>query len=104
MSRVGRHTLTLSAAPGTEPVTEDEAKSFARIDTDDDDAVLAALIAAVRGSAEQYLRRSLVTQTWKLTLDLRQSMLNNTLPEGTYDLPISLLWGAFPREIELPKG
>jgi hypothetical protein len=104
MSRVGRHTLTLTTAPTTEPVTEDEATSWAKIDTDDDDAIVSALITAVRSSAEQYLRRSLITQTWMLTLDLERSMLNNTLPDGEYELPISLLWGGLLREIELPKG
>ena len=104
MSRVGRHTLTLVTGPTTEPITEEEAKSWAKIDTDDDDALVSALIAAVRSSAEQYLRRSLITQTWMLTLDLQQSMMNDTLPEGSWNLPISVLYGGLTREIELPKG
>jgi hypothetical protein len=104
MSRVARHTLTLSSAPAAEPVTTDEAKSWAKIDSEDDDALVGQLITAARLSAEEYLRRSLITQTWKLTRDLASSMLNNTLQEGVYDLPISALYGGLEREIELPKG
>jgi len=92
MSRVARHTLTLATAPTVEPVSQDEAKAWAKIDTTSDDMIVAALITAARMAAEEYLRRSLITQTWKLTLDLASSLLNNQLPDGIYDLPISVLW------------
>ena len=104
MSRVARHTLTLSSAPATEPVSQDEAKAWGKIDTTSDDMIVAALITAARMAAEEYLRRSLITQTWKLTLDLARTLLNNQLPDGVFDLPISVLYGGLERNIELPKG
>jgi hypothetical protein len=104
VSRVGRHTLTLVTPPTDEPVTLSEVKSWSRIDTDDDDALVQQLIASARYQAEQYLRRSLLTQSWKLTHDLGRSLANDQIGEGTYDLPISILYGVLPRDIELPKG
>jgi hypothetical protein len=104
VSRVARHTLTLVTAPTTEPVTEDEAKTWAKIDTTADDAIVGQLITAARMGAEEFMRRALITQSWKLTLDLAGNSLNDSLPEGTYDLPISVLYGSLGRSVELPKG
>src|SRR5690349_11140632 len=104
MSRVARHSLTLTSGPSSEPLSQDDAKTWAKIDTTDDDMLVAALITAARMAAEEYLRRSLITQTWKLTLDLARTLLNNQLPDGVFDLPISVLYGGLPRDIELPKG
>ncbi len=98
-----RQSLALVSAPATEPVTLSEAKAWARIDGSDDDAIITALITAARQAAEQHLRRSLITQTWKLTLDLSCSRMND-LPEGVYDLPMSALYGGLPQSIPLPKG
>lgn len=61
--------LTLSVAPAQEPVDLDAAKAQLRIDHDDDDDMIAALIVAARMSAEQYLGRSLITQTWIWRMD-----------------------------------
>jgi hypothetical protein len=104
MRPVARHTLTLVTAPTAEPITIEEAKAWAKIDMDDDDAVVTALVAAVREAAERHMRRSLITQTWKLTLDLAPSMLNSALPDGVYELPVSSLYGSLQREVELPNG
>jgi hypothetical protein len=98
-----RYSLALTTAPASEPVTLAEAKTWARIDGTDDDTTITALITAARQAAEQHLRRSLITQTWKITLDLSCSRLND-LPEGNYDLPISALYGGLPQSIPLPKG
>lgn len=98
-----RQFLALSSAPATEPVTLSEAKAWLRIDTTDDDAIITILIATARSSAEEFLRRSLITQSWKLTLDLSGAGLNE-LGEGVYDLPISALYGGLPSAIPLPKG
>ena len=61
-------TSYLIAGPGEEPVTLAEAKAFARIDGDDEDALVAALIAAARLHVESLTGRALVTQTWRLVL------------------------------------
>jgi len=61
-------TSTLIAGPGEEPVTLAEAKAFCRIDADDDDALVAALIASARLHVEAMTGRALVEQTWRLSL------------------------------------
>jgi hypothetical protein len=61
-------TSTLIAAPGEEPVTLAEAKAFCRIDVDDDDALVSALIASARLHVEAMTGRALVEQTWRLSL------------------------------------
>lgn len=97
-----RQSLALTAAPASEPVTLAEAKAWARLDADDDDATITALITAARQAAEQHLRRSLITQTWKLTLDLctdRQQWW-----DGVQDGAITSLYGGLPQSIPLPKG
>ena len=98
-----RQSLALVTAPASEPVTLVEAKAWARIDGDDEDDLITGLITSARQAAEEYLRRSLISQTWKLTLDLACSGLSH-LPEGVYDLPVSALYGDLPSTIPLPKG
>lgn len=61
--------LILQAGPAVEPVGTVEAKAHCRVDVDDDDALLDALVVAARQYVEQVTRRSLVTQTWDLFLD-----------------------------------
>jgi hypothetical protein len=99
-----RRSLSLVTGPAVEPVTLDEVKAWARVDTTDEDGLLTALIGASRQAVEDYLRRSLITQSWKLTLDAPCSGLADYLSEGVYDLPVSALNGAYPRRYELPKG
>jgi len=62
-------TSTLIAGPGEEPVTLADAKTWCRIDTDDDDALVTALIAAARLEVESFTSRALVTQSWRLSLE-----------------------------------
>ncbi|HEY1152556.1 MAG TPA: head-tail connector protein [Pseudolabrys sp.] len=59
----------LLAAPAAEPLSVAEAKSFLRVEHDDDDVLIGALIAAARHQIEALTRRSLLTQTWRLVLD-----------------------------------
>lgn len=60
---------TLLTAPAEEPLTLAEAKAFLRLDHDDDDTLVAALIASARLHVEALTRRALVTQTWRVTRD-----------------------------------
>lgn len=66
-------TPTLVTPPASLPVSIDEAKSHLRIEADDlttaDVATLSAYIGAATNYVEEYLRRRLVTQTWKFSLD-----------------------------------
>ncbi len=61
--------LTRTAPPASEPVSLADAKAHLRVDTSQDDTLIQGLIAAARQSAEEHLRRALVTQNWRLTLD-----------------------------------
>src|SRR5204863_7116583 len=56
--------LQLITPPAIEPVTLAEAKAHLKVDTADDDALIAAQIAAARASAEWHLGRALITQSW----------------------------------------
>ncbi|WP_020467878.1 head-tail connector protein [Zavarzinella formosa] len=99
-----RRTVTVVTNPASDPVTLAEAKAWLRIDTTDEDALLAQLISAATDTAEQHTRRSLITRTLRLTLDQTCNDLYRDLGEGVYDLPSTFLYGGLPRVIELPKG
>jgi uncharacterized phiE125 gp8 family phage protein len=59
----------LLTPPSAEPWTVADAKSFLRVEHDDDDAIIAALIAAARSHVEALTRRALLTQSWRFVLD-----------------------------------
>ena len=61
--------LVITATPGAEPIALAEAKAHLRIDADDEDALVEALIAAARMHVERALGLALVTQTWSYLLD-----------------------------------
>lgn len=67
--RFNRRSYTLVTAPATEPVSLSEAKSYLRVDGTDDDTLITSLIATARRSVEDYIKRPLITQTRKLTMD-----------------------------------
>ena len=60
----------LLTPPSIEPVTLADAKHFLRIEHDDDDDVIEALVAAARAHVEARTRRALINQTWRLTRDV----------------------------------
>lgn len=62
-------TLTLLTPPIGEPISLEEAKSFARIETGDEDALVASLVTGARLRIETITGLALITQTWRLTLD-----------------------------------
>jgi uncharacterized phiE125 gp8 family phage protein len=55
--------------PSAEPWSVAEAKAFLRVEHGDDDAIIAALIAAARGHVEALTRRALLVQRWRVVLD-----------------------------------
>ena len=61
--------LTLITPPAAEPVTLAEAKAHLKLDTADDDVLIASLIVAARARAEWHTGRAFVTQSWTLHLD-----------------------------------
>ena len=61
--------LKISVEPSEEPVTKAEAKDHLRVDITDDDTYIDALVKSARIWAEDFTRRSFVTQTWILKAD-----------------------------------
>lgn len=61
--------LIRTVDPTVEPITLAEAKAHSRVTITEDDAYIESLIAATRDRIEQFCKRSLLTQTWRLTLD-----------------------------------
>jgi uncharacterized phiE125 gp8 family phage protein len=59
----------LLTPPALEPVTLADAKAWLRVEHDDDDDVIAALIAGARSHVEAQTRRALITQEWRLVRD-----------------------------------
>jgi uncharacterized phiE125 gp8 family phage protein len=65
----GNRHLGVVTEPSSEPITVDELKLWARIDGDDEDTMIEGLIKTVRKFAEDYTRRSFITQTRFILLD-----------------------------------
>ena len=61
--------LQLTAAPAAEPISLAEAKAHLRVDADDENALITALIAAARLLIERTFGLALITQTWSYFLD-----------------------------------
>ncbi|MCX7319458.1 MAG: head-tail connector protein, partial [Hyphomicrobiales bacterium] len=59
----------LLTSPTQEPLSLLESKAFLRVAHEDDDTVIAALIAAARNHVEAATRRALLTQTWRFVFD-----------------------------------
>jgi uncharacterized phiE125 gp8 family phage protein len=56
-------------APATEPLTLEETKLYLRVTDDAEDVQINDLIIAARMMAEQWLKRSLISQSWKIAYD-----------------------------------
>ena len=59
----------LLTPPAVEPLTLAEAKAYLRVETGDDDELIASLIGAARAHIESATRRAFITQTWRLVRD-----------------------------------
>jgi uncharacterized phiE125 gp8 family phage protein len=73
--------LNLIAAPQIEPITLTEIKLYLRIDSNDENNLLNNLIKAASQTAEEFLGKSLITQTWQLQYDYYTPACVN-LPRG----------------------
>lgn len=60
----------LLVPPGEEPVTLADLKSQLRVEINDEDELLISFIAAARAHVEALTRRNLVTQNWRIYLDV----------------------------------
>ena len=74
------YSVSVKTAASAEPLTLTETKLHLKVDHEDDDALISALIAGAREWSENYCRRSWVRRTLELRLD------------------------CFPAEILLPRG
>ena len=69
---IGEPIVTLVTKAAEEPVTLDEIKAHLRIEHDDEDVALEAIIEAARGHLDGYngaLRRALINQTWNVAVE-----------------------------------
>jgi len=62
--------LVRYAAPAVEPVSLAEAKFHCRIDTDNEDGYVTALVTAAREYIEEVLDISMISQTWEARYDV----------------------------------
>lgn len=74
-------TLTLLSPPAAEPVTLSDLKEHLRITHNDEDALIAAMLAAAVRTIEARAGLALLAQQWRLTLDAP--------PDETVLLPVS---------------
>jgi len=63
------YTLSLVTAPTVEPVSLADAKTHLRVDDDDSNDLIVALIGAARQHVETVTGRALCTQTWDVLFD-----------------------------------
>ena len=80
--------MQLITPAAAEPVSLAEAKHHLRVDFDEDDALIQALICAARQAAEMLTQRQLVTARWRMVLDNFPSSGLMGGPAGqTFSLP-----------------
>jgi uncharacterized phiE125 gp8 family phage protein len=61
--------LKLITAPAVEILTPDELKLYSHISHDVEDTIIAGWITYARTEAENFLRQSLISQTWEIIFD-----------------------------------
>jgi hypothetical protein len=104
--RYNRRTLTTIAAPETLPVTVEEMAAFLVIEETQDDALIQSFIYAATDQMERYLRRALITQSLRLTMDGFTAENDEAiirLGAGTHTASVPYLLGR-TAEIDLPRG
>jgi len=77
---------TLVTAPAEAPVSLAEAKAWVRVDGDDEDTLIGALIAAATAYLDGWsgvLGRCIVTQTWRQTFDDFAPVMRLPLPAAS---------------------
>jgi uncharacterized phiE125 gp8 family phage protein len=80
--------MQLITPAAAEPVSLAEAKHHLRVDFDEDDALIQALICAARQAAEMLTQRQLVTARWRMVLDSFPGSGLMGVPAGqTFSLP-----------------
>jgi uncharacterized phiE125 gp8 family phage protein len=62
-------TSILLTGPAIEPISLAETKTFLRVEHDDEDQLITALIAGARSHIEAQTQTALITQDWRIMLD-----------------------------------
>jgi len=75
--------LSLKTVPVLEPMTVTDAKAHLKVEDDEEDALIEALVAAARSHAERITGRQLITAVWTLKLD--------RFPCGEIEIPVAPL-------------
>lgn len=73
---------TLQTPPVNEALDFVDTKNYLRVEVTEDDYLIKAFISAARRHTEQFLRRSLITQTWRRYLDTFPLYSTTLLPPG----------------------
>ena len=74
--------LVIHTEPASEPITLAEAKSYLRVDSSGDDALITSLIVSARKLCEEHMQRAIMSQTLQLFLDSTID-IDDPLWEGT---------------------
>ena len=61
--------LTVHTEPASEPLSQSETKSYLRVDSSGDDALITSLIITARKIAEEHMGRAIISQTMRLFID-----------------------------------
>ena len=94
--------LSRTTEPTGEPIDAEAMKDFLRVSGTDEDTLISALIVGARRQAEQFLGRSLMTQTWTMYLDFWPRVSAGGWWDGVRDGAITdLSQGA--RQLDIPK-
>jgi len=87
--------LEITSYASTPLITTADAKTFLRVDGSAEDDYIALLVDACTRDIENYLKRSLITQTLKLTLDSFDNYgrdEQDIFGPGVYSVPTSILF------------
>lgn len=101
-----RRSINVTAAPDVLVVTVEEMKDSLRIDGTDDDQLLELYIKSAIDAAQQYCRRSFITQTRELVMDGFTPDGDEAaarLGSGVFNIPRTVFYLS-TGEIELPYG
>lgn len=89
---------SLLAAPALEPVSLDEMKSYLKLDQDEQNSLIQALITSARIHLENYLGLQFLTQTWRVNLKAHQSL------SGDIRLPVQPVQNISAITVRWPNG
>lgn len=73
-------TLTLVTGPQTEPLVLDDAKKHLKVSGTSEDDLITSLIKVARLNIERYLKRPLITQTWRANFHRFSDCMDLGLP------------------------